>query len=98
MKQTYTSLSPSIKSFRDSVYNGEIIYEENKLLDFCVSNAVEVRAKVTEDILLAKENKNKQRIDLLMSSVFSYSQLYLIEEPKIPELTEDYINAWFKTN
>lgn len=93
LKQTYTSLSPSIKAFRDDVYNGKIIYQENKLLDYCVSNAVEVRAKVTEDILLAKENKNKQRIDLLMSSIFAYSQLYLEEEKII--LTEDYINNFF---
>lgn len=77
LKQTYTSLSPSIKSFRDEVYKGNIIYQKNALLDYCVSNAVEVRAKVTEDILLAKENKNKQRIDLLMSSIFAFSQLWL---------------------
>ena len=94
LKQTYTSLSPSIKNFRDSVYNGEIVYQKNALLDYCVSNAVEVRAKVTEDILLAKENKNRQRIDLLMSSIFCYSQLF-IEEPKPIELTEDYINKFY---
>lgn len=79
LKQTYTSLSPSIKSFRDEVYKGNIIYQKNLLLDYCVSNAVEVRAKVTEDILLAKENKNKQRIDLLMSTIFAFSQIYLAE-------------------
>ncbi|MCB2340892.1 terminase TerL endonuclease subunit [Clostridium estertheticum] len=88
LKQTYTSLSPSIKAFRDSVYNGEIVYQKNKLLDFCVSNAVEVRAKVTEDILLAKENKNKQRIDMLMSSIFCYSQLYLVDEHPYNALDE----------
>lgn len=77
LKQTYSELSPAIKNFRDSVYRGEIIHQENKLLDYCVSNAVEVKAKVTEDILLAKENKNKQRIDLLMSSIFAYSQLFM---------------------
>jgi phage terminase large subunit-like protein len=94
LKQTYTALSPSIKAFRDSVYNGEMLYQENKLLDYCVSNAVEVRAKVTEDILLAKENKNKNRIDLLMASIFAYSQLYLVEDKPI-EITEDYINNFY---
>ena len=80
LKQTYTSLSPSIKSFRDEVYKGNIIHEKNKLLDYCVSNAVEVRAKVTEDILLAKENKNKQRIDMLMASIFAFSEIYIEED------------------
>jgi phage terminase large subunit-like protein len=75
--QTYNSLSPSNKAFRDSVYRGEIIHQKNKLLDYCVSNAVAIPAKYTEAILLAKENKNKQRIDLLMASIFAYSQLYL---------------------
>lgn len=96
LKQTYTSLSPSIKSFRDDIYKGNLLYQENKLLDWCVSNAVEVRGKVTEDILLAKENKNKQRIDLLMSSIFAYSQIYLQEENNIPTLTEEYINNFYK--
>jgi phage terminase large subunit-like protein len=95
LKQTYTALSPVIKSFRDDVYQGNIIYKKNKLLDWCASNAVEVRAKVTEDILLAKENKTKQRIDLLLSSIFAYSQIYLQKDSKIPELTEEYINKWF---
>ena len=93
LKQSYTGLSPSIKAFRDSVYNGEIVYQENKLLDYCVSNAIEVRAKVTEDILLAKENKNKNRIDLLMSSIFAYSQLYL-ENTEI-NLDEHVLSAGF---
>lgn len=84
LKQSYSSLSPSIKGFRDEVYKGNIIHQENKLLDYCVSNAVEVRAKVTEDILLAKENKNKQRIDLLMASIFAFSQLFIEEEQYNP--------------
>lgn len=80
LAQSYKSLSPSIKNFRDEVYKGNVIHQENELLDFCVSNAVEVRAKVTEDILLAKKNKNKQRIDLLMASIFAFSQLFIEEE------------------
>ncbi|WP_243121066.1 terminase TerL endonuclease subunit [Clostridium autoethanogenum] len=93
LKQSFSALSPSIKNFRDSVYNGEIVYQENKLLDYCVSNAVEHRAKITEDILLAKEDKNKNRIDLLMSSIFAYSQLWMVED-KI-ELTDEYIKSFY---
>jgi phage terminase large subunit-like protein len=98
LKQTYTFLSPPIKAFRDSVYAGDVIYQKNELLDYCVSNAVEVRAKVTEDILLAKENKNKQRIDLLMACIFAYSQLYLEQDKfKLPELTEEYIKSFYSS-
>lgn len=92
LKQTYTSLSPSIKSFRDEVYKGNIVYQNNKLLDYCVSNAVEVRAKVTEDILLAKEDKNKNRIDLLMSSIFAFSQLYLTDNKQTAD--EYFTDNW----
>jgi len=84
IKQTYTGLSPSIKSFRDEVYKYNVIHEKNKLLDYCVSNAVEVRAKVTEDILLAKENKNKQRIDMLLAGIFAFSEIYIEEEKYDP--------------
>lgn len=96
LKQSYSALSPSIKTFRDEVYKGNITYQKNKLLDWCVSNAVEVRGKVTEDILLAKENKNKQRIDLLMASIFAFSQLF-IDQPKPIELTAEYFDNFYNS-
>lgn len=77
LKQTYTNLSAPTKSFRDDVYEGKIVYQKNKLLDWCVSCATTNKGKA-EDIMLDKENKNKQRIDLLVASTFCYSQLYLI--------------------
>lgn len=78
IKQTYTNLSASTKAFRDDVYKGNIIYQKNRLLDWCVSNATLNKGK-SEDVMLAKENKNKQRIDLLVASTFCYSQLYLTD-------------------
>ncbi len=77
LKQTYGNLSPAIKQFRDDVYTGKIKYEKNKLLDWCLSNATTIKGKTTDDILLAKENKNKTRIDLVMASIFCYTQPYL---------------------
>jgi len=77
LKQTYGNLSPAIKQFRDDVYTGKIKYEKNKLFDWCMSNTTTVKGKTTDDILLAKENKNKARIDLVMASIFCYTQLYL---------------------
>lgn len=95
IKQNYSTLSPSIKAFRDDVYYGNIKHEKNELLDWCTANAVEVRGKVTEDILLAKENKNKQRIDLLMASIFSYSQLYLQKFDVNKYLSDEYMNKLY---
>lgn len=92
LKQTYSQLSPSIKSFRDDVYKGNVFYEKNRLLDWCVSNATTVKGRTTDDILLAKENKNKQRIDLVVAAIFCYSQLYLEDDDiDINEVTEDYL-------
>lgn len=90
IKQTYTNLSPPTKAFRDDVYKGNIAYQENKLLDWCVSCATTQKGR-SEDIMLAKENKNKQRIDLLVASVFCYSQLFLENEIDINEVTEEYL-------
>ncbi len=98
IKQTYTNLSPPIKGFRDNVYNGKLFHEKNALLDYCVANAVEVRAKITEDILLAKENKNKSRIDLLMSSIFSHSQLHVQKFDINKYLSDDYLDKLYGGN
>lgn len=93
IKQTYTSLSPANKSFRNDVYLGNLVYARNELLDWCVSNAVTVKGKVTEDILLAKEKKNKQRIDLLVASIFAYSQLYLDRIDLNANITDEYLKS-----
>lgn len=94
IKQSYSSLSPSIKNFRDDVYKGFIQYEKNTLLDWCMSNTETVIGRATGDILLNKINKNKSRIDLVVASVFAYSQLY-IEEPKPIELTAESIKSFY---
>lgn len=83
IKQTYGNLSPALKSFRNDVYLGNIFYEKNKLLDWNMSNATTVHGRTTDDILLAKINKNKHRIDMVMAAIFAYSQLYLTPESKI---------------
>jgi phage terminase large subunit-like protein len=80
LKQTYSTLSPMLKQFQQDVYLGKVFYQANKILDYCVSCATTIKGKSTDDILLCKENKNKQRIDLLVASTFAYSKLYLEEE------------------
>ena len=92
LKQTYSNLSPAIKQFRDDVYLRKVFYENNKLLDWCMSNTTTIKGRTTDDILLAKENKNKTRIDLVVASIFCYTQLYLQGNSiNINEVTEDYL-------
>lgn len=76
LKQSYSVLSPAIKSFRDDIYKRIIHYEKNKLLDWCMSNTTTVIGRTSGDILLNKVNKNKTRIDLVVAAVFAYSQLF----------------------
>jgi len=95
LKQSYSVLSPPIKQFRDDVYLNKVHYEKNKLLDFCMWNTTTVLGRTSGDILLNKVNKNKSRIDLVVASIFCYSQMYLETTPKIPKLTEDYINNFY---
>lgn len=80
LKQTYNVLSPAIKGFRDDVYLSNIFYEKNELLDWNISNTTTVVGRTSGDVLLNKVNKNKTRIDMVMASVFSYSQLYLEDD------------------
>ena len=93
LKQTYGNLSPAIKQFREDVYLGKVFYEQNRLLDWCMSNAVVVKGRTTDDILLAKENKNKCRIDLVVACIFCYTQLYLSDNKiNLNEVTETYLD------
>lgn len=92
LKQTYTNLSAPTKAFRNDTYEGNIQYEQNKLLDWCVSNAILNKGK-SEDVMLAKEDKNKQRIDLLAAAIFAYSQLYLLDkEVDLTKATNDFLD------
>ncbi|SMC19342.1 Phage terminase-like protein, large subunit, contains N-terminal HTH domain [Clostridium acidisoli DSM 12555] len=74
LKQTYTLLSPATKEFRKKVYDGEVKYLENELLDWNMSNAITTVGK-SDDEMLAKADKNKQRIDLVAVLVFCYTEL-----------------------
>ncbi len=57
-----------------------------------MSNTTTIKGSATDDILLAKENKNKTRIDLIVASIFCYTQLYLQGNSiNVNEVTEDYL-------
>lgn len=74
LKQTYTNLSLGTKNFRDEVYKNNVCYEENELLDWNMLCATTSVGKA-DDEMLNKENKNKMRIDLVVTLIFSYIAL-----------------------
>lgn len=82
VKMTYRNLSPSIKKFREIVYEGRIRHEYNPILNFCVGNAI-TKMDLQENILLDKK-RSTNRIDLLVSSIIAYSEI--MEE----ETSEEY--------
>lgn len=74
LKQTYANLSPATKEFRKYIYDGKVKYEKNELLDWNMSNAITTKGKA-DDEMLAKENKNKQRIDMVAVLIFGMTEL-----------------------
>ncbi|ELC8387925.1 terminase large subunit [Clostridium perfringens] len=83
LKQTYTNLTSATKEFRKKIYDYEVRYAENELLDWNMSNAITHKGK-SDDEMLAKEDKNKQRIDMVAALIFCYTQLIVDEESYNP--------------
>lgn len=78
IRQSMTNLSAPTKEFRNEVYLGNVIYEKSMLFDWCVSNAI-TRIDKSENEMLDK-SKSKNRIDLLVASIFAFKSAYEIEE------------------
>ena len=77
VKMTYKNFSPSIKKFREMVYDGKVLHEYNPILNFCVANAI-TKSDLQENILLDKK-KSPRRIDLLVSTIIAYSEWFIEE-------------------
>lgn len=77
VKMTYKNFSPSIKKFREMVYDGKVTHEYNPILNFCVVNAI-TKSDLQENILLDKK-KSPKRIDLLVSTIIAYSEWFAEE-------------------
>lgn len=83
LKQTYTNLSPSTKEFRKKIYNGKVKCEANELLDWNMRNATTTKGKA-DDEMLAKEDKHKQRIDMVAVLIFAYTEFVVMTESYNP--------------
>lgn len=77
VKMTYKNFSPSIKRFRELVYEGRVAHEFNPILNFCVANAI-TKSDLQENILLDKK-RSPNRIDLLVSTIIGYSEWFAEE-------------------
>lgn len=82
VKMTYKNFSPTIKRFRELVYDRMLVHEYNPVLNFCVGNAI-TKSDLQENILLDKK-RSVNRIDLLVSSIIAYSEI--VDE----ETTDEY--------
>lgn len=77
LKQTFTNLSPATKEYRKAVYDGKTRHVKNELLDWNMNKASTCKGK-GDDEMLIKEDKNKQRIDMVVVLVFGYSEFIVI--------------------
>jgi len=91
-KQTYTELSPATKEFRKKTYDDEVRYERNSLLDWNMRNAITNKGK-SDDEMLSKEDKNKQRVDMAVVLIFCFTELFDIDETNY--LTEEYLKKLY---
>lgn len=87
VKMSYRYFSPSVKSFREKIYEGKIKHEFNPILNFCVANAV-TKSDLQENILLDKK-KSVNRIDLLVSAIIAYNEF--VEEETSQEFGDYFL-------
>ncbi|MEG0908777.1 MAG: terminase TerL endonuclease subunit [Bacilli bacterium] len=87
VKMSYRYFSPSVKSFRERIYDGRIKHEFNPILNFCVANAV-TKSDLQENILLDKK-KSVNRIDLLVSAIIAYNEF--VEEETSQEFGDYFL-------
>lgn len=94
LKQSFTVMSSTYKMFRNKLYDGNIYYAENNLLDYCASCSLEDPGKVG-DILVIKDRKDKTaRIDLLITLLFAYKHWYFKGEEYNPMEALKMMEGW----
>lgn len=72
VRQGIPTLSPSAKNFRELVYQGKIIHDNNPVVNWAFGNAV-VRVDAQENIMLDK-GKSTERIDPVASIITAHTQ------------------------
>lgn len=72
IRQGIKTLGEATKDFREKVYQGKIIHNNNPVLTWAVGNAA-VRSDANENIMLDK-SKSSERIDPIAAIINAYSQ------------------------
>lgn len=86
IRQGVQTLSEPTKYFRELVLQGRVVHDGNPLLDWCLSNAVEI-VDSNGNIKLSKKHKDDtQRIDLLAAVINAMVRAMVNERP--PDVSE----------
>ncbi|MGB9813521.1 MAG: terminase large subunit [Thermovenabulum sp.] len=81
IRQGIKTLGEATKDFREKVYQGKIIHNNNPVLTWAVGNAV-TRADANENIMLDK-SKSTERIDPIAAIINAYSQAMKRQNGKV---------------
>ncbi|MDN6664153.1 MAG: terminase large subunit [Tetragenococcus koreensis] len=69
IRQGIQTLSSPISDFKLKIINGDVKHHKNPLLDTAVKNAI---AKNVNDSIMIDKKMNREKIDPLMATIFSY--------------------------
>lgn len=90
IRQGIRTLSEPTKFFRELVFSGKIVHDDNPVLNWAVGNAV-VRQDHNENIMLDKD-KSTDRIDPLAAVINAMTRaMTRTETVDINEITEEYL-------
>lgn len=90
IRQGIRTLSEPTKFFRELVFSGKIVHDDNPVMNWAVGNAV-VRQDHNENIMLDKD-KTTDRIDPLAAAINAMTRaMTRIETVDINEITEEYL-------
>jgi phage terminase large subunit-like protein len=91
IRQGIQTLGGATKDFREQVYQGNVIHNNNPVLTWALSNAV-TRQDANENIMLDK-SKSTERIDPIVAVLNAHVRAMLKNETiDINQITEEYLN------
>ena len=90
IRQGIQTLGGPTKDFREQVYQGNVIHNNNPVLTWAISNAV-TRQDANENIMLDK-SKSSERIDPIAAVINAHVRAMLRDDSiDINQVTEDYL-------
>jgi len=90
IRQGIQTLGGATKDFREQVYQGNVIHNNNPVLTWAISNAV-TRQDANENIMLDK-SKSSERIDPIAAAINAHVRAMLRNDSiDITEVTEEYL-------